>query len=261
LATQCVCIKFTNLVSNALKFTPAGGNIALGAQSSDKEVTVFVKDDGQGISAASLPDIFKQFKQGDENTSADHSGLGLGLSIVKILTEKHNGKIFVDSKGLGTGSNFTLTFPLCDANQTAVTETVPEIRRTGKLLNGIKILVVEDDPDSREVLQLFLEQSGAEVESAECASVAMGLIRESTETLPDIIVSDLAMPNEDGYSLLSRIRKLPDEKGGAIPAIALSAFASSNNKKQAYDVGFQKYHTKPFEPDGIIQDILNLVKK
>jgi PAS domain S-box-containing protein len=252
---------FTNLVSNALKFTQLGGNITIGAQSNEKEVTVFVKDDGQGISSESLPNIFQQFKQGDEKTSADHSGLGLGLSIVKILTEKHNGKIHVSSEGLGHGAIFTLTFPLCGADEVEVTKTVSAVQKTGKLLNGIKILVVEDDPDSREVLQLFLEQSGAEVESAECASEAMGVINESVKALPDVIVSDLAMPNEDGYSLLSRIRKLPNEKGGAIPAIALSAFASSINKKQAYEAGFQKYHTKPFEPDGIIQDILNLVKK
>ncbi|MDQ6785713.1 MAG: ATP-binding protein [Acidobacteriota bacterium] len=252
---------FTNLVSNALKFTPSGGNITIGAQTTNAAVTVFVKDDGQGISSESLPNIFQQFRQGDENTSADHSGLGLGLSIVKILTERHNGKIRVESDGLGQGATFSLTFPLCGSNEVEITETVAAVEKQGKLLNGIKILVIEDDPDSREVLQLFLEQSGAEVESAECASEAMGLIRESAETLPDVIVSDLAMPNEDGYSLLSRIRKLPNEMGGAIPAIALSAFASSNNKKQALDVGFQKYHTKPFEPDGIIQDILNLVKK
>ncbi len=252
---------FTNLVSNALKFTSSGGSIRISAQTGNKAVKVMVKDDGQGISSELLPNIFKQFKQGDEKSSSDRSGLGLGLSIVKILSEKHNGQIQAESGGIGHGSTFTLTLPLC------ITDVEPEIEVTSssvkqdKLLRGIKILVVEDDPDSREVLQLFLEQSGAQVASAESASEAMNLLLESEQDLPDVIVSDLAMPNEDGYALIERIRKLPIEKGGAVPAVALSAFASANNKQQAFDVGFQKYHTKPFEPDGIVQDILQLVNK
>ena len=124
-----------------------------------------------------------------------------------------------------------------------------------------KILVVEDDTDSREVLSLFLEQSGAYVKSAESAYQVITLLHESNGDLPDVIVSDLAMPGEDGYTLMNRIRKLSAEDGGEIPALALSAFASNDNKQKAFTVGFQKYHTKPFEPDGIIEDILQLVNK
>ena len=122
------------------------------------------------------------------------------------------------------------------------------------------ILIVEDDMDSREVLQLFLEQSGADVKSAESAEQAMSLLNEANGNLPDLILSDLAMPDEDGYSLICRIRNLPPEKGGKIPAMALSAFATGDNKQRAYDSGFQKYHTKPFEPDGIIEDIKQLIR-
>ncbi len=209
-----------------------------------------------------LPNIFKQFKQGDEKTSSDRSGLGLGLSIVKILSEKHRGRIQAESEGIGQGAIFTVFLPLCNSvTEAAETTKVgkPDVKQD-KPLNGIKILVVEDDPDSREVLQLFLEQSGATVASAESAFAAMNLL-SAGNGLPDVIVSDLAMPNEDGYALIERIRKLSIEDGGKIPAVALSAFASAINKERAFELGFQKYHTKPFEPDGIIQDILQLLNK
>jgi signal transduction histidine kinase/ActR/RegA family two-component response regulator len=262
---------FTNLVSNALKFTSADGNIKISARNSDVEVRVTVKDDGQGISPELLPNVFQQFKQGDEKTSIDRSGLGLGLSIVKILSEKHNGRIRAESEGIGRGSTFTVILPLCDSEigkqQNAPVSAAEQTdgksnRAEGKALRAVKILIVEDDDDSREVLQLFLEQSGARVKSVGSAAAAMNSLLEAaaSEDLPDVIVSDLAMPDEDGYSLIERIRSLPPEKGGAIPAIALSAFAAPADKVRAFEKGFQKYHTKPFEADGIIQDILQARK-
>ena len=252
---------FNNLLSNALKFTKEGNTIQVYVKTEDEIVQVFVKDNGQGISAETLPTIFNQFRQGDESTTRDSSGLGLGLSIVKILVEKHQGKVQVESAGIGHGSTFIVTLPLCGSEIDIAGEMKQSAPNEDKLLDKIKILVVEDDPDSREVLQLLLEQSGAQVESAESASVAMNLLQESDTHLPDVIVSDLAMPDEDGYSLLNRIRKLSAEKGGKIPALALSAFATTEHQHKAYDAGFQNYHPKPFEPDGIIQDILELLKK
>ena len=252
---------FTNLLSNAVKFTPEGGNIKISVQTGAESVAISVKDDGQGISEESLPNIFQQFQQGENKTPRSQTGLGLGLSIVKILAEKHNGTITAESAGIGRGSTFTVTLPLCGSETDSSGEDKKRItKRDGKPLNGISILIVEDDMDSREVLQLYLEQSGAEVISAESAEQAMILLRKSNGNLPDVIVSDLAMPGEDGYSLISRIRKLPLERGGAIPAMALSAFASSDDKQKAFSAGFQKYHTKPFEPDGIIEDIRQLLK-
>ncbi len=251
---------FSNLLSNALKFTADGGNIKIDMQTDSNSVKVVLEDDGQGISENSLPTIFQQFQQGENKTSPTQSGLGLGLSIVKILVAKHNGTVKAESAGIGRGSTFTVVLPLCGSEIT--TNDNEEIKSANaKPLSGIKILVVEDDMDSREVLQLFLEQSGATVKSADSAYKAMSLLRESNGDLPNIIVSDLAMPDEDGYSLINRIRKLSTEKGGDIPAIALSAFASTENKQKAFDVGFQKYHTKPFEPDGIVEDIRQLVNK
>lgn len=252
---------FNNLLSNALKFTKEGNTIEVNVKTGDEAVEISVKDNGQGISAETLPTIFNQFRQGDESTTRDSSGLGLGLSIVKILVEKHQGIVQVKSEGIGFGSTFTVTLPLCGSETDVADEVKKSASEEDKLLDKIKILIVEDDPDSREVLQLLLEQSGAEVKSAESAFEAINLLKKSPIDLPDVIVSDLAMPDEDGYSLLTRIRKLSIEKGGKIPALALSAFATNDNKQKAYDAGFQKYHTKPFEPDVIIQDILQLLKK
>ncbi|MEP7038788.1 MAG: ATP-binding protein, partial [Acidobacteriota bacterium] len=244
---------FTNLLSNAMKFTREGGNIKIAAQSDTNSVKITVGDDGQGIDPNVLPDIFRQFRQDDERQSLDRSGLGLGLSIVKILVEKHRGNITAESAGVGKGSTFTVVLPLCGTKAQPAAEITKNGFSEDKQLKGIKILVIEDDPDSREVLQLLLEQSGAVVNSTDSAQKAMNLLRESNGNLPDVIVSDLAMPNEDGYALIERIRKLEAENGGEIPALALSAFASNDNKNKAYSAGFQKYHTKPFEPDVIIQ--------
>jgi len=252
---------FTNILSNALKFTPEGGSIKINMQTGEEAVKITVKDTGQGISAESLPNIFQQFQQGDNKTPRSQTGLGLGLSIVKILAEKHNGRIEAESEGIGQGATFTVTLPLCGSETSATSKPKKRItKRQGKPLRDINILIVEDDMDSREVLQLFLEQSGANVQSAESSIQAMDFLRQANGNLPDIIISDLAMPDEDGYTLMSHIRKLSQERGGDIPAMALSAFASNDNKQKAFEAGFQKYHTKPFDPDGIIEDIRELIK-
>lgn len=247
---------FTNLISNSLKFTPEGGNISIDLKTVGRNIEVAVKDNGNGINPEFLPRIFTQFAQGDEKISKDQTGLGLGLSIVKTLVEKHKGSVRADSDGFGKGSTFTVTLPLSESPKKAV-EQKEAVNLTEKPLNGLKIMIVEDDPDSCEVLQLFLEQSGGLVQNcASSAKEAMKILQDLKNNLPDIIVSDLGMSEEDGYTLMSRIRNLPTDSGGKIPAIALSAFTSAENKKKAFEVGFQKYHTKPFEPDLLIREIL-----
>ncbi|HKP68994.1 MAG TPA: ATP-binding protein [Pyrinomonadaceae bacterium] len=249
---------FTNLISNALKFTPDEGTISVEIRLAAETVSVHVKDTGQGIAADALPNIFRQFSQGELGRSRTNTGLGLGLSIVKILVNKHRGAVSALSDGPGRGSEFVVTLPLSDSKPVALEVSGEVLPTKGKPLSDRRILVVEDDADSREVLQLFLEQSGAKVASAESAKVAMELLTRSANGLPDVIISDLAMPDEDGYSLLLRIRQLSPDNGGTIPAIALSAFTTAESKQKAFESGFQIYSTKPFEPDRLVADILQL---
>ena len=251
---------FGNIVSNSIKFTPEEGSVAINVSINNDTAVVSIKDNGQGIGAESLPNIFRQFSQGDEKTTRDKSGLGLGLSISKILIEKHNGKIRAESEGIGKGAEFIVELPLVLAEEMISAEIRNSNPKEEKLLSDIKILLVEDDQDSRQVLQLVLEQCGAKVESAESAQKALNLLADSKSDLPNVIVSDLAMPVEDGYSLIKRIRQFSAADGGNIPAIALTAFAATENKQKAFKVGFQKYHTKPFDPDTLIEDILQVAK-
>jgi PAS domain S-box-containing protein len=251
---------FNNLLSNAIKFTPPGGEVGVKVTGTSESVKVIVYDNGHGIEPKALPNIFKQFAQGTGEHSRRSGGLGLGLSIVNILVGKHGGKVWAESEGLGMGSRFIVALPLSESG--AIQDIAPEARSESvsdkKTLNGVNVLVVEDDPDSREFLQLFLEQNGASVRAADSARAAMATLTESRGDLPDVIVSDLAMPEEDGYSLVSRIRELTPDKGGRIPALALSAFASAESRQRAFESGFQRYLTKPFEPDLIVDQILAL---
>lgn len=246
---------FVNLVSNALKFTPKGGKVSIIVDSDAEIVKVSVKDNGQGISKEALPRIFRQYSQGDEMTSRDTTGLGLGLSIVKTLVKKHNGTISVNSAGLGKGAIFTVCLPLIAKDDLAVKEEKSNLKAELPTLDGMKILIVEDDPDSCEVLQLLLEQNGAEVDCAGSAIKALELLT-SGRISPHIIISDLGMPEINGYDLLKKIRNIDENGIGKIPAIALSAFTSAENKKKAFESGFQKYHTKPFEPDLLLAEII-----
>jgi PAS domain S-box-containing protein len=251
---------FTNLLTNALKFTPENGNIQIILTAEGEKIFVTVKDDGHGISAETLPHIFRQFSQGDQTTTRDQGGLGLGLSIVKTLVEKHQGTVSARSEGIGRGAEFTVSLPLFKQtkNYNGENKETREFEETP--LANLRILCVEDDLDSREVLQLFLEQNGAKVDSVESASDALNVLKGAKSSF-DVIISDLAMPNEDGYSLISQIRRFPSEQGGKIPAMALSAFTTKENKAKAFASGFQKYHTKPFEPDLLISEILDLIEK
>jgi PAS domain S-box-containing protein len=252
---------FGNLISNAIKFTPEGGSVTVSIDSNAHVAAVTVEDTGQGIETEALSSIFRQFSQGGVGQPKNSSGLGLGLSIAKILAERHGGSITVDSPGLGGGAKFTVTLPITDpesriAQPTAITEPDSKLP-----LEGLSIMIVEDDPDSREVLQLFLEQSGATVTAAPNAKSAYLIFVGSKGRYPDLMISDLAMPEEDGYSLIERIRELPADEGGAIPAIALSAFGSEESRQRAVQAGFQRYSTKPFEPDQLVREVLDTLKE
>jgi PAS domain S-box-containing protein len=251
---------FGNLISNALKFTPSGGDINVTIKTGAEAVTVDVEDNGKGIAAEALPKIFRQFSQVDGDGLGGNAGLGLGLSIVRILAERHGGHVRAESHGLGKGSKFSVTLPIA-IEQSFLMQSNPNIAPVNqKPLSGLEILIVEDNVDSREVLQMFLEKSGASVKSTDSAKAAFKALTDSRTRLPDVLISDLAMPDEDGYSLVSRIRELAEDQGGQLPAIALSAFANEESRRRAFDSGFQRYATKPFDHDLLINEILEAVR-
>lgn len=251
---------FINLLTNAIKFTSADGHISVNLIVDIKQVTVIIKDTGQGINENDLPYIFDRFAQGDNKTTIEKKGLGLGLSIARILTEKQKGKISAESEGLGKGATFKVTFPLyLEGDERNTNEIIEDQNISNEgILNNLNILVVEDDDDSRNVLELYLEQIGANVISAESVITALEKLNMS-EYKFDVIVSDLAMPDEDGYSLIKKVRQ--SSVYGHIPAIALSAFTARDNKQKAFELGFQKYHTKPFEPDILVKEIIEVIQK
>lgn len=252
---------FGNLISNALKFTPNGGAINVSIKTGAEAVTINVEDNGKGIAADALPKVFRQFSQADGEGIGGNAGLGLGLSIVKILAERHGGHVRAQSRGLGKGSTFSVTLPIA-IEQSFMMQSNPKIApvMNQKPLSGLEILIVEDNVDSREVLQMFLEKSGATVRSADSAKAAFNALTDSRTRIPDLLISDLAMPDEDGYSLVSRIRELAEDQGGQLPAIALSAFANEESRRRAFDSGFQRYATKPFDHDLLIHEILEAVR-
>jgi len=248
---------FSNLISNALKFTPENGSVTISMESDSEKSIICVTDTGRGITPEAMPLIFQQFSQGDLGSSGSGGGLGLGLSIVKILVERHGGTVSVSSKGRGEGSTFTVTLPL---NRTELPEPPRQDRSAEHdRLDKMNILLVEDNHDSREVAQLFLEQNGANVKTAQSATAAMDLLK-AAHLPPDIIISDIAMPDEDGYTFIGRVRNMPNGFGKNIPALVLSAFATKESRSKALEAGFQRYSTKPFDPETLINDILDLTK-
>ncbi|MBA2380112.1 MAG: response regulator [Blastocatellia bacterium] len=250
---------FGNIIANAIKFTPDGGKVHVSMRVEDKHAITDVVDNGRGISPEVMPNIFRQFSQGGPAANKNSAGLGLGLSIAKVLAERHGGVISAESEGSEKGSKFTVSLPLTKPSAATMTESSAEIQSTLYALKDRFVMVVEDDPDSREVLQLFLEGHGAKVKTATDGLSARKLLADTSNGLPDIIISDLAMPEEDGYTLLSNIRALDAKHGGMIPAIALSAFATAESRERAFRAGFQKYLTKPYEPDSLIAEIQGLV--
>jgi CheY-like chemotaxis protein len=247
----------SNLLSNAIKFTPAGGVIELELADAGELVQLTVRDDGKGIAREFLPHVFDRFKQADGSSSRTHGGLGLGLAIVRHLTELHGGTIAADSNGPGHGAVFTVTLP-----RTTVIAIKPQGDRAGLgvhghagQLRGMAILVVDDEPDTREMMVSLLQMCGASTMEASSAAEALGLL---TERRPDVLLSDLGMPGEDGFSLIHKVRALPDAEGGSTPAIALSGYASSEDRNRALEAGFQQHLSKPVNMTDLMATLMNL---
>jgi PAS domain S-box-containing protein len=244
-----------NLLSNAVKFTPKGGRIYVLLRRVESSIEVVVSDTGTGIPDEFLPHVFERFTQADPTRTRQQGGLGLGLSIVKHLTELHGGTVAAESGGAGLGATFTVRLPLAPLRDTPVNSAseAPKADRARGFrtleLTGLRVLVVDDEPDGRELVQSVLETCKAEVTVAKSASEAYEtLLRER----PEVLISDIGMPDEDGYSLIRRIRALPKDQGGRIPAVALTAYAQIADRTRALIEGFNNHVSKPAEPEELI---------
>lgn len=251
-----------NLLSNAIKFTPKGGHVYLDLTCAEGEVVVTVVDDGEGISADFLPLVFDRFRQADSSFSRPHNGLGLGLAIVRHLVELHGGRVTVASAGKGHGATFTLTLPLRapeDLGDVPEVDTGdvrrPDVPSELPSLSGTGVLIVDDDPDAREMLMVVLQERGAEVVAAASAAEGLEMLKQH---VPDVLVSDIGMPGEDGYSFIRRVRQLGSHQGGDIPAVALTAYATPADAANALAVGFNRHITKPIVADDVVRMVASL---
>ncbi|MFL9451759.1 MULTISPECIES: PAS domain-containing hybrid sensor histidine kinase/response regulator [Nostocales] len=243
-----------NLLSNAIKFTPEGGQVTVNLEYLDSYAQIQVRDTGQGISPEFLPHVFERFRQESTSTTRKYSGLGLGLSIVRHLTKLHGGSVQAESPGLGLGATFTVELPLIvtDSKETAKEEQI----KTQMNFNGLRVLIVDDEVDLRELIAELLEDLGATVTVASSAPEALRVFEQQT---PDLLLSDIGMPEMDGYMLIRQIRLLPSERGGKIPAIALTAYAEDCNREKAIAAGFQMHIAKPVELRVLLEAIATLV--
>jgi PAS domain S-box-containing protein len=249
-----------NLVANAVKFTPNEGRVEVGLRQVDSQVEIIVADNGAGIDKDFLPFVFERFRQADSSTTRIGKGLGLGLSIVRHLVELHGGTVRAESSGAGKGAIFTVKLPLA----TEFTNS-PILKRTGNIaladeynLTGLRVLIVDDDHDTLDVLCLMLSQYGADVRTAASSADALATF---LRWKPNVLVSDLGMPIEDGFSLIGRIRDLSPEQGGNIPAAALTAYIREGDKLEALAAGFQKHIPKPVEQEALAQAVAELAER
>jgi PAS domain S-box-containing protein len=254
-----------NLLSNAVKFTPAGGKVTVRLAREDCHIEIAVSDTGKGISPEYLPRVFNRFSQEDSSTTRKYGGLGLGLSIVRHVAELHGGSVRAASEGVGRGATFVIRLPMSveptaeprKAASHKITGHAPHetARGEGAQLNGARVLVVDDDADTRQLLKRVLESHGAAVKTAASAAEALEMIAAGP---PDALVADIGMPGEDGYSLMRKVRRLPSSHGGTVPALALTAYARPEDRARALTAGFQQYVAKPVEPDELTAVVAKL---
>lgn len=248
----------SNLVNNAIKFTPQGGHIFVELQQINSSIQFTVKDTGVGIGADFLPHVFEPFRQADNTKARTHNGLGLGLAIVRNLVEMHNGAVKVMSEGIGKGATFTVELPIYSISSQEINESLEKSKQDEveevPSLSGIHILIVDDDKDTRELLAQIIEGYEAKVTTTASASEALSVL---VQLEPDILLSDIAMPQEDGYSLIRKIRSQPGDIQ-RIPAIALTAFAREEDRKQALEAGFQQHLVKPVNPTELVTAVCRL---
>ena len=257
---------FWNLLSNATKFTPRGGRVHVVLERVNSHLEVSVIDSGQGITAEFLPHVFDRFRQQDASTTRQHGGLGLGLAIVKQLVELHGGSVRVKSAGEGMGATFIVALPLTVLHPEAeppesgrrhpqAATSHPNLQTHSLNLQGVKVLVVDDEADARALVKRLLEDRGASVRAAGSVEDALRLLAEER---PDVLVSDIGMPGEDGYALIRQVRALGVNQGGAVPAVALTAYARAEDRMKAILAGFQMHVSKPVEPAELLTMVASL---
>ena len=251
---------FWNLFSNAAKFTPEGGHVRVEGRCDSSVIRISVSDSGVGITPEFLPYIFDRFRQADGSTTRVHGGLGLGLSIVKHLVQLHHGSVEVESGGKNQGATFTVTLPVASLVSPVISEnaTDPEPKSNGlpasfsTALEGLRILVVDDEVDSRDLVTAILTRCGGEVNCCESAAEAIMAVKNWK---PDLLVSDIGMPFEDGYSLIRKLRKLRSKQARETPAVALTAYATNEDRERALAAGFQMHVPKPIDPTALVRSI------
>ncbi|PZV08966.1 MAG: histidine kinase [Leptolyngbya sp.] len=241
-----------NLLSNAIKFTPKGGTVTVGLRQDGNYAIVEVADNGQGISVDFLPHVFERFRQADSSSTRAFGGLGLGLAIVRYLTEQHGGEVSAISPGIGQGATFTVRLPL----QATPTDPSPAATPGALTLGGRRVLVVDDDLDSLHLLTALLEDYGMEVLVAESVEVGLQLIEQHH---PDVLISDIGMPEKDGIMLIETLRQQPAAQGGLIPAIALTAYVDAQTRDRALAAGFQRHLSKPLDLEQLSQTLAELL--
>ncbi|MCI0363838.1 MAG: ATP-binding protein [Phycisphaerales bacterium] len=256
-----------NLLANAIKFTPERGRVEISSRWADSSIEIEVADSGQGISEEFLPYVFERFRQADISTTRAHGGLGLGLAIVRHLVEMHGGTVRAESAGKGKGATFIVRLPVqmdrsrrpsiarfeeeADGRSEAALEA-------SQILKGLRILIVDDDFDGREFLLAALAQCGAKARASASADDAL---TQMDQFKPDVLVADIGMPGEDGYSLIRQVRARSIDRGGLTPAIALTAFAGDANRRRAIEAGYQKHMAKPAEPEKLAAAIARLGRR
>ena len=252
-----------NLLSNSIKFTPRGGSVNISLYCVESNARLTVSDTGEGISAEFLPYVFDRFRQAEGSISRKQGGLGLGLAVVRHLVELHGGTIAAESEGVGRGSTFSVDLPLAqerrDPARAEERRRVLERRRSGSdyvRLDGIHVLLVEDDDDSRKLLETMLKHYGAKVTSTKSAAEALEVFADE---LPDVLISDIGMPDQDGYELIRKLRERPVDEGGATPAIAVTGYASRKDRERALAAGYHKHMAKPVEHAEMIAAIATLI--
>jgi PAS domain S-box-containing protein len=248
----------SNLLSNAIKFTPAGGRVEVTLDAADRQARLRVTDTGEGMSPDFLPFAFERFRQQDSTSTRTHHGLGLGLYVVRHVISHHGGVVSAESPGRGRGCTVTVLLPLAAAPREGARPLAGEqSRRTERSpQEGLSVLLVDDEEDAREALRLILQQNGMLVTTAASAREAYEL---AERLQPDIVLSDIAMPGEDGLSLIRRVRMLPFDRGGQVPAIALSAYAGAEDRRRALLAGFQLHISKPIDPAHLLAAISTMV--